>query len=139
MKNLATLLLTASILVPTMAQATQTLNKTCLTSAPESNYPFYISVETVIDEETGLTKEIHASTTYDSKIYCMDALKGKLSKPEIQSPREELISQKSCYADLSNQVVFYLVNEKIDPKTGLIVELEVKNEFDSFGACKSNL
>lgn len=138
MKALGTLIFTLTIFGSTLAFADHSLVNTCLVSPSKAN-PEFISAKAVIDEETGLTNAFYISTTYTKITDCMESLRGNLNRPAATFPGDDLIISSKCYSDIGSKFAFYSVVEKRNPETGLVVELDIINEFDSYLACKASL
>lgn len=139
MKSLGTLILAVTIFGSSLAFADHQIQKKCV-QILERNDSGYISVEVVINEETGLTKALLASTTFDDVNGCLDSLDKKFEAPEMPTnSHARLRSRSACYTTVEETRVIYLLNEKVNPETGLVVALEIKNEFDSPESCFANI
>jgi hypothetical protein len=138
MKTLGTLLLTLTIFGSSLAFADHSIVNTCLVNPSEAN-PEFVSAKEVIDEETGLTTAFYISTTYTKITDCMESIRGNLNRPDVSWPTDDFIISSKCYTDIGSKFAFYSVVEKRKQETGVVVELEIINEFDSFLACKASL
>lgn len=99
-------------------------------------------VEQKIIANTGIIESLKVLQTYTDFDSCIESM-GLGQTQEVSAttrPDEELLSRNNCFSSTgSASNTHFLVNEKRDPDTGLIVKLDVLNEFTSLKYCKDNL
>lgn len=86
----------------------------------------------------GLVTKFEVFMTYESFNFCKSAILGE-ARSEVGNHPANLSKGLKCYASSVSPKLFHLVNEKRNPSTGLVVSLEVMNEFDSLLNCLLNL
>jgi hypothetical protein len=127
-----------SLVASTLAFADHHIERTCLKDV-QSSLDYVVSSEIVINNETGITSAILASTTYLNLKDCFARIKKEMPTPIQPEVFNDYLEAKKCYEDKKNENVIYLVTEKINPQTGVVAKIDFLNEFSTQAACESNL